>query len=361
MIIQRIILFGLIIILTVPVFAFGDTWIEEEIDNDGQVGSYSSIIIDNDNNPHILYRDITDGCLKHCEPGQEGWSFDTVEAGGGGELSLAFKEDGTLCASYSFYLYDGRDIRYAEREKTNMNWVVYTVDYLEESDGYTHLSLAIDRGNNPHISYYDDVKNDLKYAKWDGSEWLIEVADGAMEAESNVGQYNSIAIDDNNSPHISYHDQSENVLKYASRDEGNWEIEVVDDDGVPGMWSSIALDSNNHPHISYSSGYPTHNLKYARWDGSTWVIETIFPERSGGGYPSLILDSNDNPHIAQSGEDGLEYVWRDDNTWRHYSIYHSGGYPSLTLDSIEHPHISYYFHGYYYDTLKYAIFNRSPN
>lgn len=51
-------------------------------------------------------------------------------------------------------------------------------------------SLALDSNDCPHISYCDATSGDLKYARWTGSGWEIEVVD----SEGDVGKYTSIAV-----------------------------------------------------------------------------------------------------------------------------------------------------------------------
>jgi hypothetical protein len=52
----------------------------------------------------------------------------------------------------------------------------------------------------------------IKYAYWDGSEWQIQTVD----SEGYVGPYTSIVLNIGDAPHISYYDESNGALKYAS-------------------------------------------------------------------------------------------------------------------------------------------------
>ena len=64
---------------------------------------------------------------------------------------------------------------------------------------------------NPHISYYDESNGHLKYATKTGSLWTNETVDTAV----NVGGYTSLVLDGTGNPHISYRDFGNNDLKYA--------------------------------------------------------------------------------------------------------------------------------------------------
>ena len=145
-------------------------------------------------------------------------------------------------------------------------WNIQTVD--SEGRVGERNSIALDSNNYPHISYYDYNRRDLKYARWNGTSWDIETVD----SEGSVGEYNSIALDSSNYPHISYFDSWHRGLKYARWDGISWDIETVDTYYV-GEWTSIALDNNNYPHISY---YDVINgdLKYAT---TTFLVPDTTP------------------------------------------------------------------------------------
>ena len=116
-----------------------------------------------------------------------------------------------------------------------------------------HTSIAIDSRGYKHISYYDETNKDLKYATDKSGSWVTTTVDSS----GNVGQYTSIAIDSYDNVHISYYDQTGSDLKYATCSSGcttasNWADVTVDTTGDVGRYSSIAIDSNDAVHISYS-------------------------------------------------------------------------------------------------------------
>ncbi len=223
-------------------------------------------------------------------------------------------------------------------------WSIEIVDTAGDIGKYN--SIAIDSNNRPHISYFDDTNDDLKYAYWDGSSWQIE----AVDSNGSIGLYSSIAIDSNNRPHISYFDDTNDDLKYAYWDGSSWQIETVDSDGSVGWFPSIAIDSSDNDHISYGKFNDLRadwNLKYTTNASGEWVVETVDSDGSIGWFPSIAIDSSDNVHISYSDGDNedLKYTTNASGEWVVETVDSDGSvgwFPSIAIDSNNRPHISYF-------------------
>ena len=108
-----------------------------------------------------------------------------------------------------------------------------------------------------------------------------------------------------NNPHISYFDEVNGDLKYATKAGGVWSSQVVDATGTSGdKGTSLVLDSNNYPIISYLNG--AYNLAIARWIGSGWSFQTIDPGLYAGEWSSMVLDSSGNPHISYYDDTNID-------------------------------------------------------
>ena len=228
-------------------------------------------------------------------------------------------------------------------------WDIQVVDSVSA----LYTSLVLDSLDYPHISYLDYSNDNLRYAYWNGSSWVIERVDSV----GNVGRGSCLKLDRLCRPHISYMDRTNGYLKYAFKD-GGWTIEIVDSTAL-GWWTSIALDSLAYPHIAYCDD-STNSLKYTSWNGLNWeidIVDTVATESDTGGYfwyisASLALDSVDCPHISYRDNiiGVIKYAYWDGG-WNIDTV-DAGSFPSLVLDKDGFPHIAYGW-----KTIKYAVWN----
>lgn len=291
----------------------------------------------------------------------------------------------------------------------------------------TSRYLRFDSNNNPHVAFGGDH---LYYAYRDGSGWHTEIVDNSLS----VGRYASLALDSSNRPHISYYDALNGNLKYAFKNQGQWIIRVMDTGSaavaalaaetgqslegidpvemfsrpnpeldlgpvaafidpslemgeaealaagtdaefsplavnVPletqvfgvGLYTSIAIDSDGNVGISYYDAV-NGDLKYTFWENGAWHIQVA--DRGGsrnfdvGTFTSLAFDSEDRPQIVYMNEsqDNLRYASYRGPNWEVTTVDSTtmvGAYNSLAFDRQNNrPYISYYDFGNH--DLKYA-------
>ncbi|MCU0612315.1 MAG: BNR repeat-containing protein, partial [Candidatus Eisenbacteria bacterium] len=88
-------------------------------------------------------------------------------------------------------------------------------------------SLALDSSGRPHIAYYDEKTQDLRYAFFDGLGWQFQT----VESTGNAGTYPSLVLDETDLPHVSFSGTGTGTcpgLRYAFRQGDTWHLEWVD-------------------------------------------------------------------------------------------------------------------------------------
>jgi len=295
----------------------GSSWLIEVVDSLTTTEA-TSLAIDSEDRPHVAYRDYVNNDTKYAHWTGSSWEIEVADSENqsGLRVSLAMDSNDSPHLAYYSSCDDGRPplLRYAN--KTGVSWQVATLHSVEYCDGSSYTSIALDSRDRPHIAYDAKPSHNLWYANWSGTSWNLEVVD----TYPGSGDFASIAIDSNDLPHISYYSDTENGLKYAFYSHsplGGWEwmIESVDSGNV-GMSTSLALDDQDRPHISYTSdtsGPPTtHNLYYAHFADGYWSLETVDTDWVVG-ETSIALDRCGMPHIAyQAAPSGI-----DDSDLRH--------------------------------------------
>jgi len=202
-----------------------------------------------------------------------------------------------------------------------------------------HQSMALDANDRPQISYWDITNGDLKRAAFDGTTWNIDT----VESMGSVGAFNSIAIDKLGDTHISYFDSTNSDLKYAHGTGGMWTITTVDAPGDMGRYGSLAVDAQDHPHIAYLD-FDARDLKYATYDGSMWKIETI-DSAAAANATSIVIDAAGHPQILYydaAFTNDVKYARWDGTQWVIELVLAQNdvGYaPDLALDAQGTPHI----------------------
>src|SRR3989338_1748739 len=228
-------------------------------------------------------------------------------------------------------------------------WTIEAVDAPKIFTVPYQRAIAVDGYDKPDVAYGRDR---LYYAYFDGSQWQYETVDSSP----GVGYYASIALDSNNKLHISYYDENNQDLKYATNTSGAWVVSMVDSSAIVGMYTSIAVDSDNKAHISYFDS-TNKDLKYATNASGAWVSSTIDGSGSGsvGRYTSIAIDSDNKVHISYFDEiyEDLKYATNASGAWVVSAVDSSGDvgkYTSIAIDSDNKAHISYYVTG----DIKYA-------
>jgi hypothetical protein len=335
-------------------------WSRETVDdpNDTAVGLHSAIALDSSGTRHIAYFDYHNARLKYARKLASGtWQIEVVDAptnssGAFGEgVSIALDANGRPHLSYYGGYVDVTgivDLRYAKRICSfplGCRWIKETVDAQVFAAGASgNTSLALDGAGNPHISYFDNPRGQLKWAKREGSAW------GITDVAATPGGRTSMALDSNGFPHIGYSDVADYPpqVKYAKVTCQfifcGWEVETLD----IGVLGNLKLDAGGAAHLTYRG--QAYSVKYAVRSCSTpttcsWNAQTVESTYGAASRPWLALTSGGTPRIVFVTSDGvLRHAWKQGFIWTTEAA-DSPVTPyadvSMVLDPNNNPHVSY--------------------
>jgi hypothetical protein len=327
----------LVALLTLALRA--EDWQIEVVDASGP-GLNSSLKIDKDGNAHLCYVIAHGGALKYAfwQRNLNRWFTMVVDTSAGGcDLALdskqlphiAYEDFGTASGSrlryaywdgstwnkkpiplnsdvisgymsialnpkdepsISFYEYrgpKGTDIKIRLRNVmwNGKYWEVRTVD-ADEGSGKIN-SMVSDSQGHFYLAYAQVSIGESRYAFWNGKSWELEKVESHEQAHLQyVGFSCAIALDKQGTPQMTYMNGSSSLVKYAIRENGRWNLQVID--RITAMpveldRSSIAIDDQGTPYIAYhDAGMGT--LKLARKEGAQWRVETV--DGNGAGFTS---------------------------------------------------------------------------
>ncbi len=192
------------------------------VDNGSFVGAYGSLELDAAGNPVISYHDSTNGDLKvvHCNDAScsaGGDSMVTVDAAGNVGLFTSLVMDAAGNPVVSYYHSANADLKVARCNDPNCAGADDST-VIVDAAGNVGLfsSVALDAGN-PVISYQDNSNGDLKVVHCDdvacaaGGDTFVTVD----SRTGNLGWYTSLALDAAGNPVISYLELLNKDLKLA--------------------------------------------------------------------------------------------------------------------------------------------------
>jgi hypothetical protein len=322
-------------------------------------GIKPALALDGEGTPAIayLFESVGDGFVKFAS-GADGWSPDTIVEGYFyGPLDLAFDPEGQPNIVYhdhqaSGFQQDLGDLTYALRSL--LGWqVAAAVD--DGHDGWDS-TIAIGADGVVRAAGVDPSQfgssDGVEYYELQDGEWSVTaIGSGPIEYEFNV----SLTVDTQGNPALTYYNDRDDELVFASFDGSAWNLEIVASDGNVGKFSSLQFDAEGRPHITFFEelSASTGRVLYAVRDAGAWTVEeigTLDDVRQGmtgaRRNSSLALDATGTPHVVFSDQSGVSYATRTDGVWNVSDVATAGDLPfgqlvSLKVDTAGVPHLAF--------------------
>lgn len=220
--------------------------------------------LDSANNVHISYMESSWGGYLIYLSSETGWRRLGIYPNAYSSSSMAVDRDGHVHLCFygltawggPGYVTNAPDGIWQPSDTIETNWRGGQMEGMV-------IDIAADRLSNPHISYVGSFNpptshEDHKYATRYGGLWQIT----NLDYGDFMSGCNSIAVDQNNNPHICYYHIPSEEIRYTTNVSGAWEIRYVDND----VWewetdnNDIAVDTAGKVHICYEKG---GEIKYA--------------------------------------------------------------------------------------------------
>src|SRR5271163_3196937 len=296
------------------------TWTKEVVDT---AGRSMSMAVDDAGNVHISYGSspAPGGELKYgFRPAGAASKWYTMTLGGGvayTNLKLDQQSKPHICSTFF-----GLPLRYAHLD--DKGWHIEEIAPEDNLSVQEACSVGVTPDGTVHLSWYripytDHTYAHIRYAYLKEGVWLMQTLDYDMQ----TGKWNSMVIDPQGNPEISYDAFVKGLMKVASWDGSHWKISIVDSRGAHGedyslgMGSSIMMDEKGVFHVAY---YTQTEVRHAWLDGKTWKVETVDKvEPTGTAYDyrtSLVLDRDGTLHMSYEDNGVLKHAFREDGQWR---------------------------------------------
>ncbi len=184
----------------------GGDWIINLVDNSGNVQSKIATDIDSNDTVHVMY--YRGGELIHANQTTTGWAWESVESSDQLGEGISMHIDGNDVIYVTYYNTFSSTLKYIR----NIGGVWNTSESIEsEGQGGVGSAISVDGNGNERITYVDTVHGVLKYAERRNGVWMYQKVD-----LGGVGKVISMDVDASGRAHISYFDPVSKDLRYAT-------------------------------------------------------------------------------------------------------------------------------------------------
>ena len=221
-------------------------WYEEIVDDTQGATSDTSIAVDAEGNPHIVYTPELAGLpMRYARWNGTAWQKEEIVLRGG-ILSPSLVLDPAGKPRVAYIVDSGGEIDYASR--SGGGWTIETIDSVSPNQTLA-TSLVLDSRGRPHVAYDELFAVGIHYAVKSDAGWSTELVDVGQRWDP------ALVLDSQNNPQMVFYDAERGALIYATRLSGTWCLQTIEDDPSDliriGRDPAIALDGDGAIHVSY--------------------------------------------------------------------------------------------------------------
>lgn len=305
----------------------GNTWVKDTIVSKIQSTSQNPMKIRGDSLYLVVYDDLSESLFltrRHVDGGP--WNTELINRSErlGQELDAVVLPSNGDTVAHLIYSdgFQNRLYHAFGRKSTNWDWEIEEIS-SGKNEGKS-IAMALNNAETPMLSYGVVSGGELRFATRASNQWQVELVDSTVE----VG-YSDIEISDLDSIHIVYYDDISNCLKHAWRAQQDsfWNREAIDCANQPvGLYPSLQLDGQGNPHVAY---YDERRLAliYASQDLATrsWQLDSVTggSNTGRGKFCSLKFGVDGLPKIAWLDEQASAiYLSEQDivGNWTHQRV-----------------------------------------
>lgn len=356
---KKTIVVGIVVAMVITVFvgiasATHEVWSDDiRITTDPEASNNPVIVTDSNNNSHISWQDNRD----------ENWEIYYAKLNYSGNIQINEKRltndserssDPVIALDYDSNVHItwidtrgggflGYKIYYTKLDN-NGDTLVDDKQLTHHLEGSLYPTIAVDSNNTVHITWgdYRDGNPEIYYTKLDNNgDSLIE--DKRLTYAPNLSYAPTIAVDSNNTVHISWYDGTVGIYEiYYTKLDNNGStlvdtIRLTNYDFARSCRPTIATDSNNNVHIAWDDERDGNwEIYYTKLDdnGNTLVDDMRITNFSGNSMsPKIAIDTDNNVHI----------IWEDDrdgNTEIYYTKLDNNGSTLINVTGLTVDHVT---------------------
>jgi hypothetical protein len=286
----------------------------------------------------------------------DGWNVQIVREGYFyGPIGLAYEPDGTPTIAIHDHQADDFDPQLGDLVRLFWDGSTWVED-IARDPGHDGWDATISIGNDGviHAAGVDPAQfgrtEGVEYYRNAGSGWEVtQIGSGPIPYQYNV----ALALDPEGSPSLTYYNDVDQDLVFARLDNGSWNLEKAAEEGNVGKYSSLAYDFDGRPAVTFfrQTGSTAGEIVYATRGDNGWTLETIgdlaaFSELNARRNSSLAFDSQGRANVAFADTQGVWYAVRGESGWEIQRIVVAGlplgQLVSLAIDGDDRPHIALY-------------------